>query len=115
MIEGFVSVVVSRGLWFAVGALVGAAFTEQLHPLAKRIIEASSGLATHAHELGSEVLEKGQDFVAESREGADGQMTSPVPTRTPPRPHAATRVRSHASGLGSRSRPASRRKRTEVG
>ena len=51
----------------AVGVAVGAAFGEQLRPLAKQVIKAGLTVADQVQRVAAEAYERGQDLIAEAR------------------------------------------------
>ncbi len=67
MIDDLLELVLPGGFWLGLGVVVGAAFGEQLRPVAKVAIQQAWTLAERAQEVGAEAMEKAQDLVAEAR------------------------------------------------
>ena len=89
MFEELAETVFPGGAFVAIGLTLGAAFGEQLRPLAKQVVKAGMAVADQVQAAAAEAYERSQDLVAEARQerenakdssGGPSLMTSADPT-----------------------------------
>ena len=67
MFEELAELLFPGGAWVALGVGIGAAFGNQLRPVAKQVVKAGMAVAAQVQEVAAEAYEQGQDLVAEAR------------------------------------------------
>jgi hypothetical protein len=73
MLEELAEMAFPGGAWVAVGVALGAAFGEQLRPVAKRVVKTGFVVADQVQGIAAEAYERGQDLIAEARYEYEGE------------------------------------------
>ena len=67
MVDELLQAVIPRGAYLAAGLALGAMFSQELRPVAKRAIKWGLAAGATLQEAAAEACERGQDLVAEAR------------------------------------------------
>ena len=68
MFEELAELLFPGGAWVALGVGIGAAFGQQLRPVAKQVVKAGMAATSRLQEVAAEAYEQGQDLMAEARQ-----------------------------------------------
>jgi hypothetical protein len=67
MLEELAELAFPGGAFVAAGVAVGAAFGQQLRPVAKQVVKTGMKVAAQVQEVAAEAYEQGHDLIAEAR------------------------------------------------